>query len=178
MEEKNWLALMATQTQITQVLETNQYTEKYGLTLSAEDAGILAKERVNTLKQEQRIEFGPGILPKIIYTFCDSVYIVQDNYRDSLLRLQDIFFLYKNEMRDEITDDELLEFMKEQFENVSYGDFDYLEGTCLEIFAEAVRAGYSGYISSQGRGEFEQFDIVTRWDRELYMETLRDLAWR
>ena len=78
-------------------------------------------------------------------------------------------------MRDEITDDELLEFMKEQFENVCYGDFDYLEGTCLEIFAEAVRAGYSGYISSQGRG---QFDIVTRWDRELYMETLRDLAWR
>lgn len=178
MEQKNWLALMVKQTQITQVLETNQYTEKYGLTLSNEDAGILAKERINTLKQEQRIEFGQGILTKIIYTFCDSAYIMQDNYRDSLLRLQDIFFLYKNEMMDEITDDELLEFMKEQFETVCYGDFGYLEETCLDIFAQAVRAGYSGYTTSQGRGEFEQFDIVKRWDRELYMETLRELAWR
>lgn len=178
MDEKNWLALMAKQTQVTQVLETNQYTQKYGLTLSSEDASILAQERVNTLKQEQRIEFGQGILPKIIYTFCDSAYIMQDNYRDSLLRLQDIFFLYKNEMRDEITDDELLEFMKEQFETVCFGDFDYLEGTCLDIFAQAVRAGYSGYTTSQGRGEFEHFDIVTRWDRELYMEALRELAWR
>ena len=51
MEEKNWLALMAKQTQTLQVLETNQYTKKYGLTLSNEDAGILAEERANTLKQ-------------------------------------------------------------------------------------------------------------------------------
>ena len=178
MEEKNWLALMAKQTQTLQVLETNQYTKKYGLTLCNVDENILTEVRINTLKLVRRLVFGEGILPKIIYTFCDSAYIMQDNYRDSLLRLQEIFFLYKNEMMDEITDDELLEFMKEQFETICYGDFDYLEGTCLDIFAQAVRAGYSGYTTSQGRGEFEQFDIVTRWDRELYMEALRELTWR
>ena len=37
-------------------------------------------------------------------------------------------------MLDEITDAELLEFMKEQFETVCFGDLDYLEGTCLDIF--------------------------------------------
>ncbi len=30
--------------------------------------------------------------------------------------------MYKNEMQDEITDEELLNFMKEQFETVGYGD--------------------------------------------------------
>lgn len=177
MDEK-WMMLLSKQTQITQVLETNQHTEQYSLSLSREDAEILADERLHTLQQERRIEFGEGILPKIIYAFCDSPFIMQENYRDSLIRLQEIFFLYKNEMMDEITDDELLAFMREQFDAVCYGDFGYLAETCLEIFAQAVRAGYRGYEASQGHGEFAQFDIVTRWDRELYLEALTELAWR
>ncbi len=173
MEENNWLELLSGQPQITQVLDTNQYTRRFGLTLTQEDARLLVQERTESLKTQRRIEFGEGILPKIIYAFCDSAYITQHNYRDTLIRLQDIFFLYKNEMLDEITDDELLEFMKEQFEGVCCGDPDYLEGTCLDLFAQAIRAGYSGYQQSQGRGEFSQFDIVTRWDRELYLLALK-----
>lgn len=178
MDEKNWIKFLAAQTQVAQVLETNQYADQYGLTLSQEDAALLVAERAGALKREQRIELGQSILPKIIYMFCDSSYIMQENYRDSLIRLQEIFFAYKNEMMDEITDDELLEFMKEQFEAVCYGDFEYLEGTCLDLFAQAIRAGYSGYRETGGRGEFAKLDIVTRWDRELYLEALRELAWR
>ena len=177
-EQKNRLELMTKQMQMTQVLDTNRYTEKFGLSLSQEDAALLAESRADALRREQRVEFGAGILPKIIEAFCDSAYLMQDDYRDSLNRLQDIFYLYKNEMLDEITDDELLEFMREQFENVCCGDFDYLEGTCLDIFAQAIRAGYSGHTQSQGRGEFEKFDIVMRWDKDLYLETLKELAWR
>lgn len=176
MEEKNWLELMAKQTQTAQILETNRYTEAYGLVLSREDAQVLAQERADALKRERRVEFGQSILPAVIYVFCDSPYIMQENYRDALIRLQEIFYLYKNEMLDEITDDELLEFMREQFDGVCCGDFDYLEGTCLDLFAQAIRAGYSGYTGTGGRGEFEKFDIVTRWDRELYLEVLRELA--
>ena len=174
MEQKNWLEEMSKQVLTAQVLETNHYTQKYGLVLRKEDAALLAKERTDVLRKERRVEFGQSILPRIIYTFCDSSYIDQNNYCESLIRLQEIFYLYKNEMLDEITDDELLEFMKEQFENVCFGDFDYLEGTCLDIFAQAIRAGYSGYAKTEGKGEFEKFDIVRRWDRELYLEALRD----
>ena len=106
MDEKNWLEAMTEQTQIAQVLETNRYTEKYGLILRQEDAELLARERVSVLKKEQRAEFGQGILPELIYMFCDSAYITQDTYCESLLRLQEIFYLYKNEMLDEITDKE------------------------------------------------------------------------
>lgn len=178
MGEKNWLDFMSKQTQVKQALDANAYTEKYGLVLSEEEAEILAAERARTLKSERRIEFGQGVLAKIIYAFCDSAYVTQENYCDTLLRLQEIFYLYKNEMLDEITDDELLAFMAEQFEDVCFGDLDYLEGTCLDIFAQAIRAGYSGHRASEGRGEFEQFDIAKRWDRELYQAVLTELCWR
>lgn len=175
---KNWLEIMNNQMWLKQVQETNQYTMQFGLELSKEDTEILLAEKSNTLKAERRVEFGQSILPQIIYVFCDSAYISQVNYTETLIRLQEIFYMYKNEMQDEITDEELLNFMKEQFETVCCGDLDYLEGTCLDIFAQAIRAGYRGYQQTQGRGEFEKFDIVQRWDKELYLETLRELCWR
>ncbi len=71
MGEKNWLEAMSRQTQMQQILAANAYTKKYGLVLSAAEAELLAEERVQILKRERRVEFGQGILPKIIYAFCD-----------------------------------------------------------------------------------------------------------
>ncbi len=176
-EQQNRLALWSNQMWLKQVQATNRYTEQFGLTLSEKDTELLLAEKNRILKAEQRIEFGQSILPQIIETFCDSSFLSQNNYVETLIRLQEIFYLYKNEMQDEITDEELLHFMKEQFETVCYGDLDYLEGTCLDIFAQAIRAGYRGYQKTQGYGEFEKFDIVQRWDKELYLETLRELCW-
>lgn len=178
MREQNWLESWNNQTWLKQVQETNQYTEEFGLALSEEDSELLLAEKNNTLKTERRVEFGESIMPQIIYAFCDSFFISQSNYVDTLIRLQEIFYLYKNEMQDEITDEELIHFMKEQFETVCCGDLDYLEGTCLDIFAQAVRAGYRGYQKTQGYREFEKFDIITRWDKDLYLETLKELCWR
>ncbi len=161
----------------TQLLLTNQYTQQYGLVLTQEDTEPILEGRKNALQEQRRVEFGESILPRIIFEFCDSAYIRQDNYTQTLLRLQEIFFLYKNEMEDEITDDELLHFMKEQFETICYGDLEYLEGTCLTGFAEAIRAGYRGYKESEGYGEYAQFDAVPRWDYNLYLETLKELFW-
>lgn len=178
MDVQNWLEIMNGQTWLKQVQATNQYTEKFGLALSEKDTELLLAEKNHTLKAQRRVEFGESILPRIIYVFCDSSFITQDDYVETLTRLQTIFYRYKNEMQDEITDDELIHFMREQFETVCYGDLDYLEGTCLDIFAQAVRAGYRGYQESEACGEFEKFDIVTRWDHELYLEALRELCWR
>ncbi len=178
MEDKNWLDLLTNQLQLEKVIETNAYTKKYGLVLNQEEAEILISERKNSLKEQKRVELGQSVLPKIIYEFCDSAYINQENYLETLIRIQEIFFLFKNEMLDELTDDELLHFMKEQFNTICYGDLDYLEGTCLDVFAQAIRAGYRGYKETEGYGEYKKFDEVQRWDRELYVETLRELFWR
>lgn len=173
--EKDWMVLLQKQNQLAKVMETNQLTARYGLVLSEQDAELLVEERSHVLREERRVEFGAGILPIIIEQFCDSDFIDQQNYVDTLIRLQEIFYLYKNEMQDEISDEELLHFMREQFEDVCFGDLGYLEGTCLRIFAEAIRAGYRGYQASQGYGEYSRFDEVKRWDRELYLEALNNL---
>ena len=178
MEEKNWMQILSGQNQLAKVIETNQVTEKFGLVLSEEDAKLLVNEKSESLKEQKRIEYGESILPKIIYEFCDSDYISQRNYVETIGRLQDIFFLYKNEMMDEISDDELLHFMKEQFVTVCYGDLEYLESTCLDVFAQAIRAGYQGYHVTEGKSEYGKFDLVSRWNHEVYLEVLKELCWR
>ena len=139
MKEKNWLQLMSEQNQLENVMETNRFTQKFGLSLSDEEAEILVADRRDSLQEQRRVEFGEGILPKLIFAFCDSPYIYQDNYVDTIGRLQDIFYLYKNESMDEATDDELIEFMKEQFEGECQGSLEHLEDTSLEQFARDIR---------------------------------------
>ena len=175
--EQNWMQLMDQQNQLSRVMETNRTAQTYGLMLSEQDAKLLLKERGRALKKEKRVEFGEGILPKMIYEFCDCPYLNQEHYVETLVRLQDIFYLYKNEMLDEITDDELLNFMREQYETVCFGDLDYLEGTCLDIFAQAIRAGYRGYQESGGNGEYENLSQEARWDKDLYMDVVKELFW-
>ena len=106
--EKEWILMVQQQNQLGNLLKTNQKTEKFGLSISEQDAEMILQERKNALQEQKRIEFGEGIVQKIIYEFCDSDYIDQNNYVNTIIRLQEIFYLYKNEMNDEITDDELL----------------------------------------------------------------------
>lgn len=173
--DKNWMELLRQKNQIQIIKQTNEYSEKYGLTLTEQDAKVLVTERKGSLQTQKRVEFGQGVLPKLIYAFCDSAYITQENYVDMLTQLQELFYLFKNEMMDEITDDELICFMKEEFETICYGDLEYLGGTCLDIFAQAIRAGYRDYRDSEGEGAYHTLDEVPRWDYELYQEALRDL---
>ena len=122
-------------------LACNEYTKKFGVTLSEEETNILLSDRKDSLQHEGRIEFGEGILPKLIYAFCDSPYIYQDNYVDTMASLQRIFYLYKNESLDELTDDELISYMKDKFNGICQGSVEYLEDTSLESFARELREG-------------------------------------
>lgn len=171
------MVLLQRQQQLSKVVETNKATAPYGLVLSQKDAELILEERMHALQEQRRVEFGEAIAPKIIYEFCDSDFIDQNNYVGTIIRLQEIFYLYKNETNDELTDDEFLHLMKEQFEQICFGDLDYLEGTCLNLFSQAVRAGYQGYQRSEGHGEYAKFDEVQRWDYELYYDALKELFW-
>lgn len=140
MEGKDLLELLGEQNQLQKVVELNQKTEKFGLLLSEEDAKKLVERRKEDLREQQRIEFGEGILPKLIFTFCDSPYLYQENYVETISRLQEIFYLYKNESMDELSDDELLDFMKRAFDGECEGSLEYLEETALEEFARKIRS--------------------------------------
>ena len=75
MEEKEWLTLLSGKNQLQKVMDMNAKTERFGLSLTEEDARMLVEKRLESLKEQQRVEFGEGILPKLIFTFCDSPYL-------------------------------------------------------------------------------------------------------
>ncbi len=119
--------------------ETNALTARYGLTLSEQDIASLIEKRVAALSETGRVEFGKGILEKLVFAFCDSPYLFQDTYMETLLALQDAFYYFKNESLDALTDDELIAFMKEQFDGDCEGSVEYLTGTLLEDLCRDIR---------------------------------------
>lgn len=185
MDDMYELMIAAQQKQeLERVLACNNRTEQFGLVLSQEEAKNLMICRKNSLSENQRVEFGEGILPKVIDAFCDSQFINQDNYAEVLSELQEIFYLYKNEMQDELTDAELLYFMRKQYDEICFGDLAYLRDTCLERFARAIRAGYQSQMQSRLRdeytlrdeeNEYQNFSEETRWEYEVYKTKLDDM---
>lgn len=173
--QKNWYELMEAgqkKRELERVLACNEKTQAFGLTVTAEEAEKLMVCRHDALMNQRRVEFGRGILPELIEVFCDSPYLQQDSFADTVAQLQDVFYLYKNEAGDHLTDEELLTFMKEQFDGVCGGSVEYLEETCLERFARAVRAGYQDYVAGGAAGEYENFSEEMHWDRDLFLEVL------
>ena len=92
----------------------------------------LIEKRIETLKQTKRIELGEWVIEKIIKEFCDSAYISQENFVRTLYELIDIFYYYKNETNDMISDDELIKFMRKYYDELANGDLEYLAGTIME----------------------------------------------
>ncbi len=129
------------QIEIADIKKCNEYTNKYGLILSDNQINNLLERKNETLKETGRIEFREGIIDKLIKEFCDSPYINQENYAETLYELIEIFYEYKNETMDLITDDELIEFMKRSFDGIAKGDLEYLSGTVMYKMRENLLSG-------------------------------------
>ena len=90
--------------------------ERFGLRLSPEAYERLGEERRRALRETRRLELGEGILPALILAFCDSPYLCQDRWEESLGELQSLFYQFKNETRDALPDAELIAAMARVFE--------------------------------------------------------------
>ena len=120
----------------------NEFTERFGLKLSEEEIAELVQCRADALKSSGRVEFGGGILPKLIYAFCDSPYLEEDSYEATLAQLQEAFYYYKTEALDFYTDDELIEYMVCVFNGRAQGSAEYLIETSLDALCRYARDGY------------------------------------
>ena len=103
--------------------ECNAYSGKFGLTLCENEIAELAEGRAEALRASGRIEFGGGILPKLIRAICDSPFIEQENYADVLAELQEIFYHFK------------IELMVKVFNGRAQGSAEYLAGLTAEALA-------------------------------------------
>ncbi len=132
-------ALMTGQA-IEEILGCNEYTQQYGLSLTGAEAHELIVARNTALNTTGRIEFRGGAVKKIILAFCDSPYLTQGNYCETLMELIDLFYNFKNETMDAVGDDELIEAMK-AFDGMCRGSLDLLHRE-LERLARRIRMGY------------------------------------
>lgn len=128
-----------------EIIKCNEKTQEYGLKLTEKDVKELINTRKVSLIKTGRLEFNGEIIDKIIMKFCDSPYISQHNYSDTINELVEIFYNYKNETLDMIGDDELIEIMKEYFDNYCQGSLELLEGKVLYIIADNIRNGVKDY---------------------------------
>lgn len=130
-----------------EIVSCNELTREYGLTLNEEDIKEIIKTRSVALERSGRIEFNGQIVNKIIISFCDSPYISQYNYSETINELVEIFYNYKNETLDYLSDDELIEIMKSYFDNYCQGSLELLEGKVLYKIADNIRNGVRDYTN-------------------------------
>ena len=129
------------QIEIANIKKCNEYISKYGLVLSDNQISNIIERRKEILKETGRVELRESIIDKLIKEFCDSPYINQENYAETLYELIEIFYEYKNETMDLITDDELINFMKKSFDGICQGDLEYLSGTVMYRMRENLLSG-------------------------------------
>lgn len=121
------------------ITDCNAVTCRYGLELSHAQVLLLMGRQGEVLKATGRIEFGEGVIKKLVMAFCDSPYITRESYEDTLMELIEMFYYFKGEAAERISDDELIHAMKNYFNNECEGSLDYLAGTALEELCRGAR---------------------------------------
>lgn len=135
----NNLLINNQKTTINEIIHLNKTTEKYGLILTKEQAIDLVNNRNTILKEVGRIELGAGILEKLIYEFCDSLYIYKDEYLNILEELTNIFYEYREEFDGNLTDDQIIKYMRNKFDTTCNGSLELLAYKELEYLKEHLK---------------------------------------
>lgn len=141
---------------VEEVIQCNDLSGRFGLVLTQAQAVELVETRSFALRDSGRIEFGGGVIDKMIREFCDSPYLSSHNYAEILHELIETFYYYKNESMDLISDDDLIKFMKSSFDGVCQGSIDLLSGRELYRLAKNLRFGLPGDYSENSFSEDEK----------------------
>lgn len=143
---------------VSEILKCNEITRHYMLTLTQQQAAELVETRSLSLRDTGRIEFGGGIIDRIIKEFCSSPYIWQDNYAQTLNDLIEIFYYYKNETLDMVSDHDLIKIMKKCFDGECQGSLDLLKGRTLDRMARSLRYGCHPEFDGTNNRDTEEND--------------------
>lgn len=118
----------------------NEVTQRYGITLSSQDIQALVVGRVDALQETARVEFGRGVAKDLVLAFSSSVYVSQYTFVQTVLELQDLFYLFKNESEEQIPDDDLIQTMRSLYDDVAQGDMGRLSEALFDGLGRRVRA--------------------------------------
>ena len=141
--EKNLItgqALSEQQRFLTELAALNTVSARFGLTLSAQGMEEIRLSRKRALLDHGRIELGSSAVLEIVNRFCDSPFLLQEEYEVTLAELVDAFYYFKNACGEQMTDDELIAAMRERYDAYN-GSVEAVTGTTLEALCRARRLG-------------------------------------
>jgi hypothetical protein len=123
---------------VSKIIKINNFSYEFGLILSEKNVIEIINERNRVLKVYERIDFDSSIIEKILNSFYCSPYILQENYVQTINELIELFYYIKNDVNDEIGDDELISIMEDLFNSACHGDLNYLKDLMV-IYANNIR---------------------------------------
>ncbi len=141
----------------------NETSARFGLRLSENGMRALAQARSRALIDNGRVELSNSAVRAIADGFCDSPYLLQEDYENTLMELVDAFYYFKNACADRLTDDELISAMRMRYDAFG-GSVEAVIGTTLEAYCRAIR---TGEVYDENAAADED---VGDWDDERYDE--------
>lgn len=154
---------MLSQQSVMEIRKCNEVTARYGMQLSEPEILQLVESRKEALEQSGRIEFGGGVIQKLIMEFVDSPYLYQETYASTIMELQECFYYFKKESL-ELPDDELLHLMKRYFDDICQGSIEYLQTTILENYCRDLRYDRKEY--QEMNGYEDDYTEFLDWDEK------------
>lgn len=140
-----------------EILNCNDFSKEYGLILSKEQVLDIINTKNNSLKDNGRVEFDKSVISLIIKEFCSSNYIEAVKYVETINELIELFYYYKSETFDILTDDELIEYMKDEFNGKCQGSIDLLYKK-LDKIADNLHNGLPAYYNDDFKEEDDYED--------------------
>ena len=117
---------MGADTRAAALLRANQDAERYGLSLTRGQMLALVRAEGEALANAGRVEFGSGVLPKLVSAFSDSPCIADGEYFSALRELTELFYNLKNDTEGALSDDELVDILARVFNGRAQGSVSYL----------------------------------------------------
>ena len=111
---------------IDEILSLSEVTQQYNITLTPEKAKYIVDSNKSALHDTGRIEFGESVAKKITLKFCSSPYVSKYNIERVVEKLLEVFYYTKNETKDSISDDRLIDIMKKAFDGECKGSVTLL----------------------------------------------------
>ena len=82
-----------------------------------------------------------SVIEKLIHFFAGSPYTNAENYEETLHRLIDIFYSFKSDTWETVSDDQLIGFMKEAFDGSCRGSLEILETREMVLLSSHIHSG-------------------------------------
>ena len=133
----------------------NEHLAIAGLSITREDALMLAVQRADSLAETERVEFGPPAVAVIAEIVAESPFLTQANLANVLAELQNAFYALRDDLPIDVPDAEIVEALR--------SCFDAHEGDVAEVAAlprEEVMAFSEEYRLSFVAAEREGYRIV------------------